>query len=128
VYRAACVDVFASTHTCLAVLRDFELRAGHLTIVNNGAAGMPNFSGSRFGLISRIATTPSPHRPLYGIARDGVHVDALALAYDHAAFLARFLERWPDGSAAHASYFQRITAGADHAIAQARPQRVAQGP
>ena len=78
VRRAAQVDVFASTHTCLAVLRDFELRAGRLTIINNGAAGMPNFSGSRFGLVSRIATTPSPHRPLYGMARDGVHIDAIA--------------------------------------------------
>lgn len=125
VRRAAQVDVFASTHTCLAALRDFELRAGRLTIINNGAAGMPNFSRSRLGLISRIATTPSPHRPLYGIVRDGVHVDALALAYDNAAFLARFLACWPDGSAAHASYFQRITAGPDHAIAQARPQRAA---
>jgi hypothetical protein len=124
-HRAAQIDVFASTHTCLAALRDFELRAGRLTIINNGAAGMPNFSGSRFGLISRIATTPSPHRSLYGIARDGVHVDALALAYDNAAFLARFLACWPDGSAAHASYFQRITAGPDHAIAQAHPRRVA---
>ena len=124
-HRASRVDLFASTHTCLAVLRDFELRAGRLTIVNNGAAGMPNFSRSRFGLISRIATTPSPHRPLYGIVRDGVHVDALALAYDHDAFLARFLARWHDGSPAHASYVQRITAGADHAIAQARPQHVA---
>jgi hypothetical protein len=128
VHRAARVDVFASTHTCLAVLRDFELRAGRLTIVNNGAAGMPNFSGSRFGLISRIATTPSPHRPLYGIVRDGVHVDALALPYDNDAFLARFLACWPNGSSAHASYFQRIAAGPDHTIEQAWPRRGAQGP
>ena len=85
--RAARVDVFASTHTCLAALRDFELRAGRLTIINNGAAGMPNFSGTRFGLLSRIATTPSPHRPLYGLVRDGVHIDAIPLAYDDDAFL-----------------------------------------
>lgn len=123
--HTASVDVFASTHTCLAVLRDFELRAGRLTIINNGAAGMPNFTDSRFGVISRIATTPSPHRPLYGIVRDGVHIDALALPYDIPAFLARFLACWPDGSAAHASYFQRIMAGPEHTIAQARPRRVA---
>ena len=36
--------------------------AGRLTVVNNGAAGMPNFSGSTFGVITRIATSPSPHR------------------------------------------------------------------
>ena len=79
VRRAAKVDVFASTHTCLAALRDFALGAGRLTVINNGAAGMPNFSGSRFGLVSRIGTSPSPHRPLYGMERDGVHIDAIAL-------------------------------------------------
>jgi hypothetical protein len=121
VRRAARIDLFASTHTCLAVLRDFQLRAGRLTIVNNGAAGMPNFSGGRFGLVSRIAATPSPHRPLYGIVRDGVHIDAIPLPYDSDAFLRRFLARWPKGSAAHTSYFQRITTGPDHSIARAAP-------
>jgi hypothetical protein len=120
VRRAAQVDVFASTHTCLAALRDFALGAGRLTVINNGAAGMPNFSDSGFGLVSRIATTPSPHRPLYGMVRNGVHIDAIALRYDGDVFLDRFLARWPRGSAAHASYFQRITAGPDHTVSLAR--------
>src|SRR5262249_59142523 len=72
VRRVARVDAFASTHTCLPALRDFALRARRLTVVNNGAAGMPNFPRSRLGLLSRIAVTPSPHRPLYGIERDAV--------------------------------------------------------
>jgi hypothetical protein len=120
VRRVAQVDVFASTHTCLAALRDFALGAGRLTVINNGAAGMPNFSGSRFGLVSRIGTSPSPHRPLYGLERDGVHIDAIALQYDGDVFLDRFLARWPRGSAAHASYYQRITAGPDHTVSLAR--------
>jgi hypothetical protein len=120
VRRATQVDVFASTHTCLAAVRDFALDAGRLTVINNGAAGMPNFTGSRFGLVSRIATTPSPHEPLYGMERDGVHIDAIALHYDGDLFLDRFLARWPRGSAAHASYFQRITAGPDHTVSLAR--------
>ena len=119
VRRAAPIDVFASTHTCLAVMRDFHLRTGRLTIVNNGAAGMPNFSGSRIGVVSRIATTPSPHRPLYGIVRDGVHIDAVAIAYDSEAFLDRFVECWPEDSAAYASYFHRITAGPDYSVERA---------
>jgi hypothetical protein len=82
---------------------------------------MPNFAGSRVGLVSRIATAPSPHRPLYGLARDGIHIDAIPLAYDHDAFLRRFLARWPHGSAAHASYFERITSGPAYAIVQAKP-------
>ena len=119
--RAARIDLFASTHTCLPVLRDFQFGAGRLTIINNGAAGMPNFAGGRIGVISRIAATPSPRRPLYGLVREGIHIDAVALPYDSDAFLRRFLARWPEGSTAHAAYFQRITAGPDHSLARAAP-------
>lgn len=114
------IDMFASTHTCLAALRRLETPDGPLTIVNNGAAGMPNFSGQTTGLITRIATTPSPHRPLYGMAQADVSCDALPVHYDNTAFLARFLARWPQGSPAHASYFARIGNGPAYAIAQAR--------
>jgi predicted phosphodiesterase len=122
VARAAQVDVFASTHTCLAALRDIALSSGRLTIVNNGAAGMPNFAGSCFGIVTRIATSPSPHQPLFGLARDGVHIDAIAVAYDHDDFLDRFLKRWPQGSPAHASYYRRIVDGPDYTIGQAAPR------
>lgn len=117
------VDVFASTHTCAAALRDFALPGGRLTIINNGAAGMPNFAGNRSGVITRIATTPSPHARLYGAQRDGVHVDALAVDYDSAAFLARFLQRWPQGSPAYESYYKRIVDGPAYTIAQAQHPR-----
>jgi hypothetical protein len=90
-----------------------------MTVINNGAAGMPNFSGSTFGVVTRIALSPSPHPPLYGMVRDGVCIDALAIRYDNAAFLRRFLDRWPEGSPAHASYHRRITAGPDYPIATA---------
>jgi hypothetical protein len=119
VRAASHIDVFASTHTCLAALRDFVLPSGRMTVINNGAAGMPNFSGSRYGLISRIAATPSPHKPLYGLQRDGVHIDAIPLKYDHAAFLGRFLARWPQGSPAYESYYRRIVDGPDYSIVQA---------
>jgi hypothetical protein len=105
----------------VAALREFGLPGGSLTVLNNGAAGMPNFAGTRFGLVSRIATRPSPHAPVNGIARDGVFINALGVAYDTAAFLGRFLARWPAGSVAHASYFRRIVEGPDHVPAAARP-------
>ena len=119
--RASHIDVFASTHTCLAVLRDYAPPAGRTTVINNGAAGMPNFAASRMGLITRIARTPSPHAPLYGLMRDGVYIDAIPVAYDHEVFLRRFLARWPAGSAAHISYFQRISSGPSYEVAQAKP-------
>lgn len=117
------VDVFASTHTCLAALRTFALPGGELAVINNGAAGMPNFTGDKRGVITRIAATPSPHAPLYGVARDGVHIDALAVDSDHDAFRARFLERWPPGSPAYESYYRRIVEGPDYSMAQARARR-----
>ena len=120
IHDAAQVDIFASTHTCLAALRDFDLARGRLTIANNGAAGMPNFAGARSGVITRIATTPSPHPALYGLSRQGVHIDALAVNYDHDAFLARFEKRWPPGSPAYESYFNRIADGPDYPLATAK--------
>jgi hypothetical protein len=116
------IDLFASTHTCLAALRDLRLYAGRLTIVNNGGAGMPNFAGSRFGIVTRIATSPAPRAALYGLKRDGVHIDAIAVAYDQGAFLDRFMARWPQGSPAHESYYRRIVAGPDYSIDQAAPR------
>lgn len=119
IQAAAQVDIFASTHTCLAALRDFGLPRGRLTIINNGAAGMPNFSSTRFGVITRIATTPSPQQPLYGVERHGVHIDALAVDYDCDIFLSRFLKRWPAGSPAYESYYNRIANGPDYPLAKA---------
>jgi hypothetical protein len=119
------IDVFASTHTCLAALRDFATPAGRLTVINNGAAGMANFSDTGFGLISRIAARPSPHEPLYGLRHGDLCIDAIPVRYDLAAFLARFEPRWPPGSAAHRSYYQRITRGPSHTIEQARARALA---
>jgi hypothetical protein len=123
--RASRIDVFASTHTCTAALRTLRLPSGPLTVINNGAAGMPNFAATPFGVLSRIAASASPHRPLYGVAHGRVRVDAIALPYDVQAFLQRFLRRWPPGSAAHRSYFRRIVAGPDVCVGQARPPALA---
>lgn len=114
-HRASTIDVFACTHTCLAALCDVP-GPDRLTVINNGAAGMPNFSGTRFGIITRIAASPSPHRPLYGLKRDGIFIDALAVHYDTDAFLRDFAPRWPEGSPASFSYLRRILHGPDHTI------------
>jgi hypothetical protein len=117
------VDIFACTHTCLAALRDFDLPSGHLTVINNGSAGMANFAGTTRGLVSRIATAPCPHPTLYGVARDGVFVDALAVEFDLDEFITRFDQRWPKGSPAHTSYYERITGGPSYTPEQAMGRR-----
>jgi hypothetical protein len=102
------VDVFASTHTCLPALRAF---AGGV-VANNGAAGMPNFAGTRFGLLTRISTRPCEGKAKWhGLAHAGAFVDSLRIDYDHEAWLRRFLRSWPAGSPAHQSYFRRLVAG-----------------
>jgi len=112
-FAKAGVDVFASTHTCLPATRCFD-HGGTKIVANNGAAGMPNASGSNFGILTRIATTPSPHPGVYGHGLRGVHIDAVAINYDDAAWQERFLENWPEGSPAWRSYFNRIANGPDY--------------
>ena len=107
-FRDARVDVFASTHTCLPALAAFE--GG--VVANNGAAGMPNFAGTRFGLVTRIAVSPSDgSRRVRAQRHAGVWIEALRVDYDHGRWLRRFERDWPAGSAAHRSYFSRIVEG-----------------
>lgn len=107
-FERAQVDVFASTHTCQAGLRQMALPHGQGMVINNGAAGMPNQAGQRFGLLTRISTKPSPHRALQSARQNSAWIDALPIHYDHARWVDRFLANWPKGSAAWLSYYRRI--------------------
>ncbi len=119
-FDAAGVGVFASSHTCLPVLQSMAIAAGEGLLVNNGAAGMPNFRGLRCGLATRVSVRAPEHRVLYGArAAGGVHVHAVPVEYDTAAWERRFLEQWPIGSDAHLSYFGRICDGPGYAAEMA---------
>jgi hypothetical protein len=119
-FDAADVSVFASSHTCLPVT--YRLPAG--VVANNGAAGMPNFRGTRHGLITRIAADARADA-LYGERLGPVVVETLAVRYDHDRWLAQFDRLWPAGSPAAVSYRKRITDGPGYDPAQAvrRPVR-----
>jgi hypothetical protein len=111
-FAAADVDVFASTHTCLPAMRGIDLPGRQLAwIANNGAAGLPNFRGELAGLLTRIATSPSPHPVLHEVRRGDTFVALLPIAYDTAGWRAQFLSQWPPGSPAWLSYFDRISCG-----------------
>lgn len=114
-FADARVDVYASSHTCLPACRAFGFGA----VINNGAAGMPNFAGTGFGIVTRISTRPAPMPSLYGVRVRGAFVDALALRFDERRWCDRFLAAWPEGSPAHASYFRRIAHGPRFTLAQA---------
>ena len=118
-FERADVDVFASSHTCLPVARRIESRRGSGLLFNNGAAGMPNFSGTRFGLATRISIHPA-QGALYGAVSGRVHVDAIPIHYDHAAWLRHFDRSWPAESAAALSYRGRIVDGPGYDFAQAQ--------
>jgi hypothetical protein len=119
-FADARVDVFASTHTCLPALRRYDFGGAARVVANNGAAGLPNFSGTRFGLVTRIASRPfAGTERLYGLEAGGVHIEALRLDFDTRRWAERFVGQWPQGSPAHASYFRRITLGPRFALAQA---------
>lgn len=118
-FHQAQADVFASSHTCQPVLRQLTQHSQTPVVINNGAAGMPNLRDRRAGLITRIGVQASPHPPLYGTRTAGVHIDALAVDYDHARWEQAFLANWPRGSDAHTSYFKRIQGDLQLEVTQA---------
>ena len=112
---AAGVDVIASSHTCLPVLQSIPRGAREAVLVNNGAAGLPNFRATRYGLVTRISVGARALDAIYSAAVGGTRIEAIPVRYDTAAWQRRFLEQWPAGSAAHLSYYDRICAGPDYA-------------
>lgn len=118
-FEAARVRIIASSHTCLPVLAICRTAAGDSALINNGAAGMPNFAHSHHGIITRISVHAPHPDALYGTRVDRIHIEALPLRYDHRSWLDQFRQNWPQGSPAHASYWRRITEGPAYEPAQA---------
>ncbi|WP_292016767.1 hypothetical protein [Marinobacter sp. HL-58] len=104
-------DVIASTHTCLPALWAGIAEGRSRIVVNNGSAGMGNLSRDPRGLITRIALTSPLAQPVAGLERHGLNVSLVPVDYDRDAWLPRFDQLWPVGSAASVSYRSRITGG-----------------
>lgn len=119
-FRQAAVRIFASSHTCLPVLREYESEGLRCVIVNNGAAGMPNFAGSKYGVGTRISIRPHSD-PLYYRVIDNIFIEAIRIPYDCVAWDEEFLTHWPVGSPGHESYFRRMVEGPDFRLEQASP-------
>lgn len=127
-FDAARVVAFACTHTGLPYMQDFPLASGDRLIANNGAAGLPNFAGTRFGLLTRIThLEEAPRDGLYGTVIDGVRFDALPIRYDVDAWSQRFARTWPTGSVGSRTYGRRIESGPDFCPERARRFRRASG-
>ena len=139
-------DVFATTHTCLPVAVAVPTSRGGGVLINNGSAGMPNFTatepdprlghsgvgGGGGGVITRISIdleSPPQSLSLYHHItgrKDGdtdqapaLRVDALRVPYDHEQWHRTFQRWWPPRSDAHESYAPRIAYGPSYSIEQA---------
>ena len=115
------VNIFASSHTCLPAIKTVPMindagRDVAGVIVNNGSAGMANFRDTTHGLITRISSRPFAQGGAATLSQSAtragdLYIDLLRVDFDSAAWTQMFLSNWPEGSAAHASYFKRITRG-----------------
>jgi len=100
------ISVLATSHTCSPA----ALAKEHWAVINNGAAGMPNFNNGCYGLATRIAAQPSL-AALYRAQVGTLYIEAIPLNYDQSAFIADFDRQWPTDSPAALSYRKRITQG-----------------
>mmetsp|Transcript_13714 Transcript_13714/g.27344 ORF Transcript_13714/g.27344 Transcript_13714/m.27344 type:complete len:355 (+) Transcript_13714:156-1220(+) len=111
--QEANLDVLLSSHTCLPF--GLRLPSGRL-VVNNGSAGIPNFDTRLSSLVTRVSTTPFHDRDavLYSAtAGDGVHIEAVEVAYDVDVWEELFERMWPEGSEAYIGYADRIGEGVE---------------
>ena len=80
---------------------------------SHGAAGMASIPGSTDGLFTRISAQPFLNRALVfqSIQLHGMHIEQIRVQFNQAAWQQHFLSQWPEGTAAHTSYFKRISEG-----------------
>jgi hypothetical protein len=114
------VSVLASTHTGLPYAQAVPDNGHHRLVINNGAAGLGNFAGTTYGVITRLSSDPRPPADsLYGTTIGTLRCHAVPVRFDPAWWKECFLAQWPPGSPAHRSYFTRVTRGTDLRLQQA---------
>jgi len=113
-FEQAHVDFFASSHTCLPVLQAIMLEQEKKVgwVLNNGAAGLPNFQDDHAGLLTRISTTHfNGKQSRASVQHQGLYLDLVGIETDQVEVQKKFLAQWPVDSDAHHSYFSRIISG-----------------
>jgi hypothetical protein len=119
-FGRADVGVFASTHTGLPFAQVIADGGGGRLVVNNGSAGLGNFAGTTYGVITRLSSNlRPPGDSLYGTTLGSLRCDALPVDFDVRWWRERFLAQWPPGSPGHRSYLARLTGGTHLRLHQA---------
>lgn len=102
-FGRADVTVFASTHTGLPYAQVIPDGRGQRLVVNNGAAGLPNFMDTSCGVFTRLSSDSRPPADsLYGTTIGALRCDAVALRFDLGEWRRRFLVQWPRAALATA--------------------------
>lgn len=115
------IDVFATTHTCATAA--IRLQNGY--VINNGAAGLPNFKGNNYGLCVRVscANNPSPStlasQVIFDTRIKDAVVQAVSLPWNTDEYLNWFDALWEAGSPAEISYRGRIKSGTGDVLSDA---------
>ena len=107
--------------TCSRPATPVAFNGARLAVANNGAAGLPNFADTHFGVITRISVRPVEGRRLYGMQIASAFVDAIPVEFDQMRWLRRFESTWPPESPAYTSYHSRIVNGPPFSMASAAP-------
>lgn len=114
-FRRTGADVMVSTHTCLPAMWSATVDGRSRCMVNNGSTGMGNVQSDSRGLVARLAhdagRTASVSAAIASQTVASVEVSLVPVAFDTAAWLARFDQIWPVGSDAAVSYRDRIENG-----------------
>ena len=120
-FEEANVSIFASSHTCLPVFQEIGLKGNGRSgwVLNNGAAGMPNFKDDFAGLLTRISLKPLKVAHSRASVRfEELFIDAVGIETNRDRTVQQFLSNWPQTSDAHESYFNRIISGPDYSTSQ----------
>ncbi len=119
-FRRAQVDVLACTHTGLPYAQDLTVDDRPRLVINNGTAGLGNFTGEPFGVLTRVSSlTGAPPDSLYGTDLGELRCDAIPLRYDLRRAVEDFQKTWPAGTPVHTSYLTRLHRGTGLRRAQA---------
>jgi predicted phosphodiesterase len=117
-FRQLDVDVIISTHTCLPVMRHFDVDGRPRILLNNGSAGMGNLAGDVAGLVARLAVSASPEGayPLHSFLPASAAL--VPVRFPLSPWLTLFDGLWPPGSDAALSYRHRIVNGTGLTVEQ----------
>ncbi|SFE72340.1 calcineurin phosphoesterase [Peptostreptococcus sp. D1] len=108
------IGILATTHTCAPA----AISIGDHVVINNGAAGMPNFSNTKYGVITRISRDAN-EKAIYRAIKSNLFVEAIPVNYNFREFITWFDNNWSLNSPASISYRDRIVHGTNDSIEDA---------